>query len=121
MRVELRDYDTPRPYRFSAKYTPDAFIGHGALLLEATERTLPQIRAERAAEDVINDVREFVADNPRCSKRAVRKNVTGGNAALDRALELLLEQGQIYEEFDERARSTGFHLAEVGHRAERAS
>ena len=71
VRTELRDYETPKPFRFTASYTPDPFRGRGALSLVATDRSPAEIRADQKAENVIDGVRQYVAGNPGCSKRTV--------------------------------------------------
>lgn len=72
VRVELRDYRTPKPFSFTIEdEVPPSrstdWLGQGALWLQASDKTPIELAAGQRAEEHLLDVVRFVHENSGCN------------------------------------------------------
>jgi hypothetical protein len=102
--VNLNRGDPPST-RYLFAFGRDVEVEEDRLHFEPDTRTLTltgsgsrkRERFERAIENVIDDVLDFVAEHPLCSGAAIRKGVDGSNEVVDKARRRLVEQGRLAE------------------------
>lgn len=100
VRSELRDHPGTEPFAFEVDDEEPARRGNdwtaqGALRLTASERTPEAVERDAQAENVARAVLEHVRENSGCGKREIRKAIPRRNPAIDGALDLLEESGEI--------------------------
>lgn len=105
VRVELRDLPAPEPFSFTVEDEFPGALGstpHGYLRIRKTDRMPDQVEREAAAAKVVPFVREFLAENPGCSKREMRDGVGGRAQDVDRAFRLLVDAGEARQDEPEK-------------------
>lgn len=98
VRTEMRDRPAPAEFSFTVEDEypgSDLHLPSGALRLIASDKTPAQVQRLAAAEQLKPAVAEFVKANPGTSKRKLRDAVKGDNAAIDLALELLVQGADV--------------------------
>jgi hypothetical protein len=98
VRAELRDRPAPAPFAFTVE---DEFPGDGLLQLPggylrlaASERTPAAVQRQAGIERFVEPVREFLGANPGASKAQLKGGVTGDNALIEAAFEVLVSRGE---------------------------
>ena len=76
VRIELRDYESPSKFWFSAEDEQSAspsnnYRAQGALCLRATDERPDNRTQEDRHESILRDVVAYVEENPGCSKDAM--------------------------------------------------
>lgn len=100
VRCELRDYVSPDAFTFTVEDEHPASEANGwrpsgYLRITASDKPIAQHRREkREKEELFPLVREFVRENPDCSKSELRKGVKARNADVDRAWDALVRAGE---------------------------
>ena len=100
VRSELRDFATPDPFAFTVEDqdpagTHNGFQSGGWLRLVVSNYRPELIDRMAAAEKLVPAVRQFLEQNPECSKRALRNGVTAKSQAIDAALDLMEQDGEV--------------------------
>lgn len=100
VRCELRDFATPEPFAFTVKDEDPAGPHNGGqsggwLRLVVSDYRPEIVDRMAAVEKLVPAVRQFIEQNPGCSKRALRGGVTGKARDVDGALEKLERDGEV--------------------------
>lgn len=108
VRCELRDYPSPDVFAFTVEDEHPAseangWRSSGYLRITASDKSVAQLERDKRVEEVMPMVRDFVRDNPDCSKRALRQGVKARGADVDRAWKALVTAGEGEEEAPEGA------------------
>ena len=99
VRCELRDYPSPDSFTFTVEdeypaSEANGWRSSGYLKLTADDRSIEHIERDQRVEKVVPLVREFVAANDGCSKRALRQGVNTRGTDVDLAWKQLEQTGE---------------------------
>ena len=106
VRCELRDYPSPDAFTFTVQdeypaSEANGWRSSGYLRITASDKSVAQLGRDKRVEEVVPLVREFVRENPDCSKRGLREGVKGRGVDVDRAWNALAQAGEGVEESPE--------------------
>jgi hypothetical protein len=108
VRSEMRDAPAPDPFVFTVEDEYPAGPDTGAypsgwLRILASDTSPALLEREAAARRFVDPVREFLAKNDGCSKEQLKRNITGDNALILAAFDLLCADNRaVYREPEKR-------------------
>jgi hypothetical protein len=99
VRCEMRDLPSPDPFMFTVEDQypagPDTGVHPtGWLRLMASDRSPALVEREAAASRFMTPVREYLREHDGCSKTELKRSITGDNALIMAAFDLLCERGE---------------------------